>query len=171
MNEWMRIRSSRLNWKRFVIHAWNVHQEYSGYMVCVICEIQFKTNNVCVFSYRTEKDMGPRSPYLTVHSDGYIGTADDKVLISTCRMRIFKFPFDIQSCNLTFKSVSHTGEPVCLSLHMPYVPSLLTCKKLTLLFVISHLRWRNTSFAAFELWTYHNDEWSFDSDPVRVALH
>ncbi|XP_027145583.1 5-hydroxytryptamine receptor 3A-like [Larimichthys crocea] len=62
----------------------------------------------------TEKDMGPRSPYLTVHSDGYIGTADDKVLISTCRMRIFKFPFDIQSCNLTFKSVSHTDDEIHL---------------------------------------------------------
>ncbi|KAE8284014.1 5-hydroxytryptamine receptor 3A [Larimichthys crocea] len=63
----------------------------------------------------TEKDMGPRSPYLTVHSDGYIGTADDKVLISTCRMRIFKFPFDIQSCNLTFKSVSHTDDEIHLT--------------------------------------------------------
>lgn len=60
MNEWMRIRSSRLNWKRFVTHTSNVHQEYSGYMLCVICEIQFKTNNVCVCVFiQDRKGHGP----------------------------------------------------------------------------------------------------------------
>lgn len=35
---------------------------------------------------------------------------NDQVLVSTCRMHTYNFPFDIQSCNLSFKSVIHTGE-------------------------------------------------------------
>lgn len=61
-------------------------------------------------SHRTEKDKAPPSPYLTINNMGYVEIQDDQVLVSTCRMHIYKFPFDAQSCNLSFKSVIHTGE-------------------------------------------------------------
>lgn len=64
---------------------------------------------MCV-SYRTEKDKAPPSPLLTIHSNGLVSIQNDQVLVSTCRMHVYKFPFDIQSCNLTFKSVVHSGE-------------------------------------------------------------
>lgn len=41
---------------------------------------------------------------------GYVEIQNDQVLVSTCRMQIFKFPFDTQMCNLSFKSVIYTGE-------------------------------------------------------------
>lgn len=63
-----------------------------------------------LFSYRTEKDKAPPSPYLTINNKGDVEVQNDQVLVSTCRMQVYKFPFDIQSCNLSFKSVIHTGE-------------------------------------------------------------
>ncbi|XP_061763703.1 5-hydroxytryptamine receptor 3A-like isoform X2 [Nerophis ophidion] len=52
-----------------------------------------------------EKDKAPPSPHLTISNSGQVRVQDDKVLPCTCRMHIYKFPFDIQSCNLSFKSV------------------------------------------------------------------
>lgn len=65
-----------------------------------------------VFPYRTEKDKAPPSPYLTINDKGDVEVQNDQVLVSTCRMHIYQFPFDTQSCNLSFKSIIHTGESV-----------------------------------------------------------
>ncbi|KAM9831205.1 LOW QUALITY PROTEIN: 5-hydroxytryptamine receptor 3A-like [Neosynchiropus ocellatus] len=56
----------------------------------------------------TERDKAPPSPYLSINDKGDVEVQNDQVLVSTCRMHIYKFPFDIQSCNLSFKSVIHT---------------------------------------------------------------
>ncbi|XP_037611750.1 5-hydroxytryptamine receptor 3A-like [Sebastes umbrosus] len=59
----------------------------------------------------TEKDKVPPSPYLTISRDGRIELRNDLMLVSTCRMQVYKFPIDIQSCNLSFKSaVYHDTE-------------------------------------------------------------
>ncbi|XP_051274669.1 5-hydroxytryptamine receptor 3A-like [Dicentrarchus labrax] len=66
----------------------------------------------------TEKDKAPPSPYLVVTSDGVIEITNDQVLVSTCRMHVYKFPFDIQSCNLSFKSVVHSVEEIELEQYL-----------------------------------------------------
>ncbi|XP_030255477.1 5-hydroxytryptamine receptor 3A-like isoform X2 [Sparus aurata] len=35
---------------------------------------------------------------------------NDMLVISTCKMNVYKFPFDIQSCNLSFKSAMYSDE-------------------------------------------------------------
>ncbi|XP_027145255.1 LOW QUALITY PROTEIN: 5-hydroxytryptamine receptor 3A-like [Larimichthys crocea] len=62
----------------------------------------------------TEKDKGPRSPYLIVENTGDVVLTDDQVLSTTCSMHVHKFPFDIQSCSLTFKSIVHTVNEILL---------------------------------------------------------
>ncbi|XP_073345270.1 5-hydroxytryptamine receptor 3A-like [Pagrus major] len=62
----------------------------------------------------TEKDKAPPSPLLTIHSNGLVSVQNDQVLVSTCRMHVYKFPFDIQSCNLSFKSVVHSVNEIQL---------------------------------------------------------
>ncbi|XP_051274671.1 5-hydroxytryptamine receptor 3A-like isoform X2 [Dicentrarchus labrax] len=62
----------------------------------------------------TERDEAPPSPYLIVQSNGFIKVTNDQVLVSSCRMRVHKFPFDIQSCNLSFKSVVHSVNEIQL---------------------------------------------------------
>ncbi|XP_049420098.1 5-hydroxytryptamine receptor 3A-like isoform X2 [Epinephelus fuscoguttatus] len=66
----------------------------------------------------TEKDKAPPSPHLTITSTGEVHVQDDQVLVSTCRMHVYKFPFDIQSCKLTFKSVVHSDAEIQLVRHI-----------------------------------------------------
>ncbi|XP_044035404.1 5-hydroxytryptamine receptor 3A-like [Siniperca chuatsi] len=64
---------------------------------------------VCLFSYRTEMDKAPPSPYLYISFSGRVSIVNDMMLASTCKMHIYKFPFDIQSCDLSFKSAIYPG--------------------------------------------------------------
>uniref|UniRef100_A0A669EP47 Uncharacterized protein n=1 Tax=Oreochromis niloticus TaxID=8128 RepID=A0A669EP47_ORENI len=67
-----------------------------------------------LFSYRTEKDKASPSPYLSILSDGMVEFRNDQVVLSTCKMHVYKFPFDIQSCNLSFKSIMHEDKEIYL---------------------------------------------------------
>uniref|UniRef100_A0A096LXV7 Uncharacterized protein n=1 Tax=Poecilia formosa TaxID=48698 RepID=A0A096LXV7_POEFO len=58
----------------------------------------------------TEKDKNLPSPFVTVNYNGWVEYRDDKFVISTCKMKTFNFPFDIQRCNITFRSISYSDE-------------------------------------------------------------
>ncbi|XP_038551092.1 5-hydroxytryptamine receptor 3A-like, partial [Micropterus salmoides] len=62
----------------------------------------------------TEMDKAPPSPFLRVFYSGTVRRLNDMVLVSTCKMQVYKFPFDIQSCDLSFKSVMHSVEEIQL---------------------------------------------------------
>ncbi|KAJ0015716.1 hypothetical protein NQD34_014006 [Periophthalmus magnuspinnatus] len=53
----------------------------------------------------TERDKSSPSPYLHIYHNGTVTYKNDQVVLSTCRIRVYKFPFDTQMCNLSFKSV------------------------------------------------------------------
>ncbi|XP_014878915.1 5-hydroxytryptamine receptor 3A-like [Poecilia latipinna] len=56
----------------------------------------------------TEKDKNLPSPFVTLSESGWVVYRDDEFVISTCKMKIFNFPFDIQSCSITFRSLSYS---------------------------------------------------------------
>uniref|UniRef100_A0AAQ5XVQ9 5-hydroxytryptamine receptor 3A-like n=1 Tax=Amphiprion ocellaris TaxID=80972 RepID=A0AAQ5XVQ9_AMPOC len=60
----------------------------------------------------TEKDKIHPSPYLKINHDGVVEYRDDQVVVSTCKMHIFKFPFDTQTCSFSFKSVLYSDKEV-----------------------------------------------------------
>ncbi|MEQ2300642.1 hypothetical protein AMECASPLE_027828 [Ameca splendens] len=62
----------------------------------------------------TEEDKASPSPYLNIRSHGWVEFRNDQVVISTCKMRVYKFPFDVQSCNISFKSIIHSDEEIQL---------------------------------------------------------
>ncbi|XP_026172283.1 5-hydroxytryptamine receptor 3A-like isoform X2 [Mastacembelus armatus] len=62
----------------------------------------------------TEKDKAPPSPLLIIHSNGRVVVQNDQVLVSSCRMHVYKFPFDTQSCTLSFRSVVHSVDELQL---------------------------------------------------------
>ncbi|XP_011490769.1 5-hydroxytryptamine receptor 3A [Oryzias latipes] len=62
----------------------------------------------------TEKDKAPPSPLLKIHNEGKVEFRNNQVIISTCKMHAYKFPFDLQSCSLTFKSVLHNDEEMMI---------------------------------------------------------
>ncbi|KAM9773386.1 5-hydroxytryptamine receptor 3A isoform 2-T2 [Syngnathus typhle] len=63
---------------------------------------------------RIEKDKAPPSPHLTIFHDGFVVMQNNHVLLSTCKLDIYQFPFDHQSCKLTFKSVVHSSQELQL---------------------------------------------------------
>ncbi|XP_075948922.1 5-hydroxytryptamine receptor 3A-like [Anarhichas minor] len=110
--------------QKFIPYVWTVmrwHNEYISWDPNEFCGI----NNVSLpaeilwkpdltIEEMTEKDKAPPSPYLTINDKGAVEVHNDQVLVSTCRMHIYKFPFDIQRCNLSFKSVVHTARDIRL---------------------------------------------------------
>uniref|UniRef100_A0A8C7XAV8 5-hydroxytryptamine receptor 3A n=1 Tax=Oryzias sinensis TaxID=183150 RepID=A0A8C7XAV8_9TELE len=62
-----------------------------------------------------EKDKAPPSPLLKITHDGTVFYKNDQVIISTCQMHVYKFPFDTQSCNITFKSILHGDDDMTLT--------------------------------------------------------
>ncbi|XP_038592496.1 5-hydroxytryptamine receptor 3A-like [Micropterus salmoides] len=62
----------------------------------------------------TEMDKAPPSPYLLIEYSGLVERLNDMVLVSTCKMQVYKFPFDIQSCNISFKSIVHNVQQIRL---------------------------------------------------------
>ncbi|CAL8309374.1 unnamed protein product [Boreogadus saida] len=60
------------------------------------------------------EDKAPPSPFLTLYSNGTVELNRGMVVVSTCLMQIFSFPFDTQRCTLTFKSITHTDKELRL---------------------------------------------------------
>ncbi|KAJ4923727.1 hypothetical protein JOQ06_014006 [Pogonophryne albipinna] len=57
-----------------------------------------------------EKDKDVPSPFITIHSNGFVQYVRDLMVVSSCRMQVYKFPFDTQSCKLSLKSITYPEE-------------------------------------------------------------
>ncbi|XP_059196363.1 5-hydroxytryptamine receptor 3A-like [Centropristis striata] len=55
-----------------------------------------------------EKNSAPFVPYVYLFSDGLVLDERPVKVISSCRLDIYTFPFDIQNCSLSFNSYLHT---------------------------------------------------------------
>ncbi|XP_054899025.1 5-hydroxytryptamine receptor 3A-like [Poeciliopsis prolifica] len=110
--------------QKFIPYVWTVirwNNEYISWdpdQFCGIDNVSIPTELLwkpdLTIEEMTEKDKAPPSPYLTINNKGDVEVQNDQVLVSTCRMHIYKFPFDIQSCDLTFKSIIHTVKEIRL---------------------------------------------------------
>ncbi|XP_075948923.1 5-hydroxytryptamine receptor 3A-like [Anarhichas minor] len=61
-----------------------------------------------------ESNKMVESPYVSLGYRGIIFSRTNMVVVTSCRIRVYKFPFDIQSCNLTFKSYIHSEDEIKL---------------------------------------------------------
>ncbi|XP_036073105.1 5-hydroxytryptamine receptor 3A-like [Oryzias melastigma] len=62
----------------------------------------------------TEQDKATPSSHLKIKHHGAIEFRNDQVVVSTCKMEVYRFPFDIQSCNISFKSIMHSDDELML---------------------------------------------------------
>nr|XP_015211482.1 PREDICTED: 5-hydroxytryptamine receptor 3A-like [Lepisosteus oculatus] len=62
----------------------------------------------------TDEDKSQRSPYLYILNDGTVFVEDDVRAVTSCRMNVYQFPFDTQTCNLTFGAMIHQVDTVRL---------------------------------------------------------
>ncbi|XP_061666974.1 5-hydroxytryptamine receptor 3A-like isoform X6 [Syngnathoides biaculeatus] len=110
--------------QKFVPYVWTVtrwHNDFISWDPQEFCGI----NNVSLpvgilwkpdltIEEMAEKDKAPPNLYLTIRADGLVEVTNDQVLFSMCRMNIYNFPFDIQRCNLSFKSIIHSAKELRL---------------------------------------------------------
>uniref|UniRef100_M3ZUB0 5-hydroxytryptamine receptor 3A-like n=1 Tax=Xiphophorus maculatus TaxID=8083 RepID=M3ZUB0_XIPMA len=59
-----------------------------------------------------DEDKSPQTPYVYLNNTGHV--YDDKPIrvVSSCKLEIYNFPFDIQSCSLTFGSYLHFASEI-----------------------------------------------------------
>ncbi|KAK1882614.1 5-hydroxytryptamine receptor 3A [Dissostichus eleginoides] len=57
-----------------------------------------------------EKDKAVPNPFITIHSNGLVEHVRDLMVVSTCKMQVYKFPFDTQNCTLSLKSIIYPEE-------------------------------------------------------------
>ncbi|XP_008401952.1 5-hydroxytryptamine receptor 3A-like, partial [Poecilia reticulata] len=94
-----------MEWRNHYLF-WN-EEDFCGISKVVVpCESLWMPD--IIIEEMTEKDKNLPSPFLKVHNYGVIEYRDDKFVTSTCKMKIFNFPFDIQSCNITFRSILYS---------------------------------------------------------------
>ncbi|XP_061540241.1 5-hydroxytryptamine receptor 3A-like [Phycodurus eques] len=54
-----------------------------------------------------ERNSAPFTPYTYVYHDGFVIDLQPLRVVSSCRLDIYTFPFDIQNCTLTFNAYLH----------------------------------------------------------------
>lgn len=59
-----------------------------------------------------DEDKGPNIPYLQLNYTGGVHFVELRRVAASCRMDIYKFPFDVQNCSLTFRSFLNEGNMV-----------------------------------------------------------
>ncbi|XP_071318849.1 5-hydroxytryptamine receptor 3A-like isoform X2 [Trachinotus anak] len=110
--------------QKFVPYVWvfmhwkNEHISWNSSEFCDIDQISIPTGILwkpdLMIEEMIEKDKAPPSPHLTISSSGDVTLLDDRVLVCYCWLHVYKFPFDVQSCNLSFKSVIHSIDEIWL---------------------------------------------------------
>uniref|UniRef100_A0A3Q3K2F7 5-hydroxytryptamine (serotonin) receptor 3B n=2 Tax=Monopterus albus TaxID=43700 RepID=A0A3Q3K2F7_MONAL len=76
-----------------------------------------------------EKNTAPFVPYTYVFSDGTIFDPQPVKVVSSCRLDIYTFPFDTQTCTLTFTSYLHRMDAVKLTNFTPVEKTLTNSKQ------------------------------------------
>ncbi|XP_030228752.1 5-hydroxytryptamine receptor 3E-like, partial [Gadus morhua] len=72
-----------------------------------------------VMNELVSKNTAPFVPYVHVYSDGMIYDYSPVRVVSTCRLNIYTFPFDVQNCTFTFVSYSHKTNDIMVELNRP----------------------------------------------------
>ncbi|XP_042364142.1 5-hydroxytryptamine receptor 3A-like [Plectropomus leopardus] len=98
-------------WKDDLIH-WEPEDFCDIKEIYIPTEVLWKPD--IIIQEMTEKDKAPSCPYLIAYHHSEVIFRNSKVVVSTCRMQVYQFPFDVLSCNLTFKSVIHSDRAIQL---------------------------------------------------------
>ncbi|XP_026033054.1 5-hydroxytryptamine receptor 3A-like isoform X1 [Astatotilapia calliptera] len=97
-------------------HWWNHFIFWNPDNFCGLENITFPAANLWMpditIEERTDKDKETKSPYLLIHWYGGVEYTNEQVVTTACRMRVYKFPFDIQRCNISFKSIMHSDNEI-----------------------------------------------------------
>ncbi|XP_017293560.1 5-hydroxytryptamine receptor 3A-like, partial [Kryptolebias marmoratus] len=100
-----------------ILHIWthigwsNHHIKWNQSEFCNISKVNIPAASLwkpdIIVAEQIERSKNPPSPYVTIWSHGAVSWLNEEVMVTNCKIRIYRFPFDTQSCNITFKSQSY----------------------------------------------------------------
>ncbi|XP_029954731.1 5-hydroxytryptamine receptor 3A-like [Salarias fasciatus] len=107
-----------------------------------------------------EKDKAPPSDLIKIRSNGDVEYRNDQVVISSCKMRVYKFPFDVQSCNLSIKSLMHSDD----ELYFSFISNTTALTELSRMVMQTQYEWLFINMTA----TSKTDNVSIDMNQTSV---
>ncbi|KAM8729688.1 5-hydroxytryptamine receptor 3A-like [Acanthopagrus schlegelii] len=106
--------------QKFISYVWIDmlwHDEYISWNpedFCGIENITIPTKQLWTPDLTIEEMTGENkasaSPYVIVYNHSEVWLRNDMMVVSICKMNVYKFPFDTQSCDLSFKSTIYSNK-------------------------------------------------------------
>ncbi|CAJ0939776.1 unnamed protein product [Ranitomeya imitator] len=101
-----------MEWKNEFL-SWEP-DDFCGIEKMLIPNNNFWLPDLYIYEMTESDNSSPVISYYTVSSDGTIKSSIPLRIISSCNLDIFKFPFDIQTCSLSFGPYIHTVKDIIM---------------------------------------------------------
>ncbi|KAG8563271.1 hypothetical protein GDO81_015995 [Engystomops pustulosus] len=88
--------------------------EFCGIDTIIIPGEDLWVPDLYIYEMTESDDKSPVIPYFIISSDGIITESKPLRIVSTCNLDIFKFPFDKQTCYLTFGPYVHSVQDIIM---------------------------------------------------------
>ncbi|CAH2324601.1 5-hydroxytryptamine receptor 3A-like [Pelobates cultripes] len=105
-------------------------------------------------------------PYFKLEYDGKVTEARPLRIVSTCKLDIFKFPFDTQACNLTFGSYVYVDAEIVMG--EIYNSSTVTKRSMNIL--ASKGEWKLLNIIVFNRTKHFNSGATFSEVRFQVSI-
>ncbi|XP_040185024.1 5-hydroxytryptamine receptor 3A-like isoform X2 [Rana temporaria] len=93
--------------------SWNPG-DFCGIKKLFVNSDYFWKPDLYIYEMTENDDNSPEIPYYILRNNGQIINAMPLRIISTCNLNIYKFPFDIQTCKLSFGSFMYTVSDIVM---------------------------------------------------------
>ncbi|XP_026033055.1 5-hydroxytryptamine receptor 3A-like isoform X2 [Astatotilapia calliptera] len=129
-------------------HWWNHFIFWNPDNFCGLENITFPAANLWMpditIEERTDKDKETKSPYLLIHWYGGVEYTNEQVVTTACRMRVYKFPFDIQSMmwtqyEWTFEDLTATNKSSIMYPHQTVIIYTITMRRRSVLYIANFI--------------------------------
>ncbi|XP_075433015.1 5-hydroxytryptamine receptor 3A-like isoform X2 [Ascaphus truei] len=87
--------------------SWNPDEFCGIKRISVPVELFWKPD-LYIYEMIEDEDKSPVIPYYLLYSNGTVVNSKPLRIVSTCNLDMFKFPFDIQTCSLSFGPYLHS---------------------------------------------------------------
>ncbi|XP_044125224.1 5-hydroxytryptamine receptor 3A-like [Bufo gargarizans] len=90
-------------------------KDYCNISNILVPDMNFWVPDLYIYEMTEYDNNNPVIPYFNVSNDGKIENPKPLRIVSSCKLKVTKFPFDVQNCSLTFGPYIHTVKDIVMS--------------------------------------------------------
>ncbi|XP_056382252.1 5-hydroxytryptamine receptor 3A-like isoform X1 [Hyla sarda] len=87
-------------------------QQYCSIEKIFLSNVSYWQPDLYIYERIQSEDKSPSVPFYSIQYNGLTTRAMPLRIVSSCTVDVFKFPFDIQKCNITFGSYIHPVQQI-----------------------------------------------------------